>query len=151
MKRENEAVVNRFLLSTLYIIIGEFLLFFMYKGSLSIRMAINMPGILVGLGAIALVGIAVCLALLAKGNRHALYYLAISIAVLVFKILLCNKHPCTFERIYVYRKKIWNCSNFCFLILCLRNCLLFYECKQSAEIISYVLKQGLPISANLIF
>ena len=88
MKRENEAVVNRFLLSTLYIIIGEFLLFFMYKGSLSIRMAINMPGILVGLAAIAAIGIVICAILIAKGKKSALYYLAISIAVLLITLFL---------------------------------------------------------------
>ena len=88
MKRENEAVVNRFLLSTLYIILGEFLLFFMYKGSLSIRMAINMPGILATLAIIGAIGIAICLGLLSKGKRTALYYLAISVAVLLIALFL---------------------------------------------------------------
>ena len=88
MKRENEAVVNRFLLSTLYIILGEFLLFFMYKGSLSIRMAINMPGILIGLAAIALAGVVICAIFLAKGKKSALYYLAICIAVIIITMFL---------------------------------------------------------------
>lgn len=88
MKRENEAVVNRFLLSTLYIILGEFLLFFMYKGSLSIRMAINMPGILTGLAVIAAIGIIICAILMAKGNKSALYYLVISAVVLLIALFL---------------------------------------------------------------
>ena len=88
MKRENEAVVNRFLLSTLYIILGEFLLFFMYKGSLSIQMAINMPGILVGLSVIALIGLVICIVAMAKGNKNASYYLAICIAVLIITLFL---------------------------------------------------------------
>lgn len=88
MKRENEAVVNRFLLSTLYIILGEFLLFFMYKGSLSIRMVIAMPGILVALAIIAAIGIIACSIFRFKGNKNASYYLAISIAVLVIALFL---------------------------------------------------------------
>ena len=88
MKRENEAVVNRFLLSTLYIILGEFLLFFMYKGSLSTRMAINMPGVLMGLAVVAAIGIVVCAILAAKGKKFALYYLAIAVAVLVISLFL---------------------------------------------------------------
>ena len=88
MKRENEAVVNRFLLSTLYIILGEFLLFFMYKCSLSIKMAINMPGILVGLATIAAVGIVICAIMAAKGKKMARYYLAISVAALLITLFL---------------------------------------------------------------
>ena len=88
MKRENEAVVNRFLLSTLYIILGEFLLFFMYKGQLSIKMAITMPGILVGLSVIALIGLVACIVFMAKGNKNASYYLAICIAVLLITLFL---------------------------------------------------------------
>jgi len=88
MKKENEAVVNRFLLSTLYIILGEFLLFFMYKGSLSIRMAINMPGILMGLAIVAAVGIIISAVLMAKGNKNALYYLVIGVVMLLISLFL---------------------------------------------------------------
>lgn len=88
MKRENEAVVNRFLLSTLYIIIGEFLLFFMYKGSLSVRMAINMPNILNMLMAISLIGIVACILLLAKNKKSALYYLVMAGIVLLIALFL---------------------------------------------------------------
>ena len=88
MKKENEAVVNRFLLSTLYIILGEFLLFFMYKGSLSVRTAITMPGILMVLTVIAVLGIAACVYFMVKGNKNASYYLAISIAVLLITVFL---------------------------------------------------------------
>jgi len=88
MKRENEAVVNRFLLSTLYIIIGEFLLFFMYKGSLSVRMAINMPNILNMLMAISLIGIVACIVLLAKNKKSALYYLVMAGIVLLIALFL---------------------------------------------------------------
>ncbi len=34
-KRENEAVVNRFLLSTLYAVVGEFVIFYLYKMSVT--------------------------------------------------------------------------------------------------------------------
>ncbi len=88
MKRENEAVVNRFLLSTLYIILGEFLLFFMYKGSLSVRTAITMPGILMVLASISALGIIACIFFMVKGNKNAPYYLAISIAVLLITLFL---------------------------------------------------------------
>lgn len=88
MKRENEAVVNRFLLSTLYIILGEFLLFFMYKGSLSVRTAITMPGILMVLAVISALGAIACIIFMAKGNKSAAYYLAISIAALLISLFL---------------------------------------------------------------
>lgn len=88
MKRENEAVVNRFLLSTLYIILGEFLLFFMYKGSLSVRTAITMPGILMVLTVIAALGIIACIVFMVKGIKNASYYLAISIAALLISLFL---------------------------------------------------------------
>lgn len=88
MKRENEAVVNRFLLSTLYIIIGEFLLFFMYKGSLSVRMAINMPNILYVLMVLSLVGIVLCAVLMIKGKKTVLYYGVICLAVLIIALFL---------------------------------------------------------------
>ena len=88
MKRENEAVVNRFLLSTLYIILGEFLLFFMYKGSLSVRTAITMPGILMVLASISAIGIIACIVFMIKGNKNAPYYLAISIAVFLITLFL---------------------------------------------------------------
>lgn len=88
MKKENEAVVNRFLLSTLYIIIGEFLLFFMYKGSLSVSMAINMPNILYLLMIISGLGIVACVMLMAKGRKSALYYLVMAAVVLVIALFL---------------------------------------------------------------
>ena len=91
MKRENEAVVNRFLLSTLYIIIGEFLLFFMYKGSIS-AMAMSMPSILYTLMVIAVVGIIVCLVLMARGKKTMLYYVVICAVVLIIALFLKFYH-----------------------------------------------------------
>lgn len=87
MKRENEAVVNRFLLSTLYIIIGEFLLFFMYKGSCS-SMAISMPNILYTLMVISVIGIAVCAFFMIKGKKSALYYAVLCLIVLIIALFL---------------------------------------------------------------
>ena len=114
MRRENEAVVNRFLLSTLYIILGEFLLFFMYKGSLSIRMAINMPGILIGLAVIAAIGIVICALFLAKGNKNALYYLAISIATLLIALFLRFYYviniPVLVNNVFMYTAKRYGLS-----------------------------------------
>ena len=40
-KRENEAVVNRFLLSTLYAVVGEFVIFYLYKMSVSSSVLIS--------------------------------------------------------------------------------------------------------------
>lgn len=88
MKRENEAVVNRFLLSTLYIILGEFLLFFMYKGETSLVMVMQMPGILYTLMGIAVLGIIACVVLKIMGKKNTCYYLTLSIAVLIIALFL---------------------------------------------------------------
>ena len=87
MRRENEAVVNRFLLSTLYIILGEFLLFFMYKGSVS-AMAINMPSILYALMALSGAGIIVCVVFTALGRKNLGYYITICAVVLLIALFL---------------------------------------------------------------
>ena len=108
MRKENEAVVNRFLLSTLYIILGEFLLFFMYKGSLSVSMAINMPNILYTLMIISGLGIIACIVLMAKGKKQALYYLVMAAVVLVIALFLRFYYLINIQAaldIFMYTKK----------------------------------------------
>lgn len=87
MKRENEAVVNRFLLSTLYIILGEFLLFFMYKASCT-SMAVNMPIIYYALMILGGAGLAISAVFLAMGKKSSLYYLVICAVVLLIALFL---------------------------------------------------------------
>lgn len=92
-KRENEAVVNRFLLSTLYTVVGEFAIYYLYKMSVSSSVLITQLSVV--FNAIMALGIASAIWFAIKHwvlKNGSLYHFAVFVIVALVGAFL-NYYP----------------------------------------------------------